>query len=147
MIDNNKTNKCDDMRLLVDRRLEEGEAALAEDQCEELKQHLGACASCSAWEQQTSEIMALAASAPQFDVPEALTQRILSAVMEQNAFPVSTRQVVLVSLAVVSMMSILVMDSVESIGGLGSWLISLAAMAVFKTLLVRPDVCEERIRP
>ncbi|MBI4534201.1 MAG: hypothetical protein HY711_09690 [Candidatus Melainabacteria bacterium] len=147
MIDNDKTNTCDDMRLLVDRRLEESEAALTADQCEELKQHLSACASCRTWEQEMSEIMAMAASAPQFDVSEALTQRILSAVRGQTAFPVSTRQVVLVVLAVASMMSILVMDSVESIAGLGSWLISLAGMAVFKQLLVRPDVCEQRIRP
>lgn len=146
MIDNNKTNKCDDMRLLIDQRLEEGEVALAADQCAQLNQHLGACGSCRTWEQEMTEIMAMAASAPQFDVPEALTQRILSAV-DEKVFPVSGRQVVLVALTVVSMMFILVMDSVESIAGLGSWLISLAAMAVFKTLLVRPDVREQRIRP
>lgn len=88
--------------------------------------HLKECTSCSAWSTQMSEIETVAASMPQFDVSEALTQNILKAV---EAEPAKLGSSYWQSVAIWILCSIatgfMAFETVENVEGLAAWAIGL----------------------
>ncbi|HIA54682.1 MAG TPA: hypothetical protein EYN91_21785 [Candidatus Melainabacteria bacterium] len=88
--------------------------------------HLKACTSCSAWSTQMREIETVAASMPQFDVSEALTQNILKAVESEPAqlgssYWQSVAIWVLCSVAT----GFMAFETAENAQGLAAWAIGL----------------------
>src|SRR5215471_14387158 len=71
-------NPCDKTKRLLELRMDEG--ALAADEMADVESHLKSCKPCAQWQRQMQDIVAAARASAQFDVSEALTQRILSAV-------------------------------------------------------------------
>ncbi|MBX9949596.1 MAG: hypothetical protein K2Y39_10540 [Candidatus Obscuribacterales bacterium] len=88
--------------------------------------HLNECTSCSAWSAQMREIETVAASMPQFDVSEALTQNILKAVESEPAKLGSTYWQ---SVAIWVLCSIatgyMAFETAENVQGLVAWAIGL----------------------
>lgn len=106
----------------------------------DVENHLAQCAACVTWRQQSSDVVAAASMLPQFDVPEALTQRILLAVEdEQRARAGIASAAIWTAVAVVACVVLVLFDSLESIEGLMSWCVGLGAMAVIRLLFANND--------
>jgi len=132
---------CRKARLYFDARLAEDEP-----ECEggpelrkQIEQHLTECAECLSWQRQTTELAAIAAQMPQFDVPEALTQRILNDVSLQQSKHgslIATVAAVLVSTCAVAVL--MIVDQCESTTGLLSWLVGMVTMVAFAKFVSEP---------
>lgn len=91
--------------------------------------HLKECGSCNAWSHQMNEIVTVASSMAQFDVPESLTQNILKAVDAEAVQRKSLSQSLMVpAIFAVLMAVIFVIETHESVGGVISWAAGLAVM-------------------
>ncbi len=128
-------NECERARLLVDRRLDEGIEALTPDQAADLDAHLNGCPPCLLRQAQMREIVAAAKAAPQFDVSEALTQRILTSVEPEGSGRMSVVQVAGMLALLGAGAGVFVSDSIESLYGIGSWCVAVAAMVVIKAVI------------
>ena len=125
---------CTRARCTLESRLEgvaPDEAAEAETRA-----HLTTCRACATFGEQMAEIVAAAAALPQFDVSEALTQRILaSAPASRPAPPAASMTMPLMAAAAALWMYLLVVVSVESVDGLMSWAVSLVLMVVLRLII------------
>lgn len=91
--------------------------------------HLKECSSCNAWSHQMNEIVTVASSMTQFDVPESLTQNILKAVDAEAVQRQSLSSSLMIpAVFAVLMAAIFVIETHESIGGVISWAAGLAVM-------------------
>lgn len=98
-------------------------------------EHKRQCQPCCTWVTQSIQIVQLTAEMPQFDVPEALTQRILTAVeLEKNVARTAMPIYVWPSAALIAgvMLTALPYESAE---GLLSWGCGLMALVVVKFLV------------
>lgn len=103
---------------------------------ESVADHMQACISCQDWHQQSTDMITMARSLPQFDVSERLTQNILSEVAAiDRARPQHLRWLVYSVVLTVFVATVLVIDAAESVWGIGSWIIGLATMIGIKLLI------------
>jgi predicted anti-sigma-YlaC factor YlaD len=93
-----------------------------------MESHLSTCNDCQIWQRQITDIIAEAAHIPQFDVPEALTQRIMTRVTEESVKQESSWTTVIMAAAAVIALAILTVSGFESTNGLASWGLGLIAM-------------------
>lgn len=100
-------------------------------------EHLASCIACRNWKEDIDSLTEMAESMPKFDVSESLTQKILASVNEEERERRSLLQTPL-AICLLSAFAwlLLFQDSLESIWGLGSWLLALVTIAAFKFLLV-----------
>lgn len=98
-------------------------------------EHKRGCQVCSAWTAQSVQIMDLAADMPQFDVSEALTQRILNAVELERA--VAPHRVPLYIWPSAVLLAGLLLTAVpyETMDGLLSWVCGIGALGVVQFLV------------
>jgi len=100
----------------------------------QMNAHHEQCASCQAWRAQTDKLIDMSAAIPQFDVSEALTQRILVSVDAEHRKP-ALESGYLIPLAVVAAAMSLTVLPLDSIDGLFSWAIGLAGLFVLKAIV------------
>jgi predicted anti-sigma-YlaC factor YlaD len=98
-------------------------------------EHFAECADCRDWQSQTIDLVSQMSAMPQFDVSEALTQRILASVRDEESTRLSTAQMVSMAVATGVAVAFLCFDSLESAAGLASWLVGLSALFLLKPLL------------
>jgi predicted anti-sigma-YlaC factor YlaD len=132
---------CRNARLYFDARLAEDEPECdgGPELRQKIEQHLTECAECLSWQRQTTELAAVASQLPQFDVSEALTQRILNdAAMQQSkkGSIIATVAGVLVALCALGVLQ--VVDQCESTTGLLSWLVGMVTMVAFAKFVSEP---------
>lgn len=98
-------------------------------------QHKSGCQLCAAWTAQSLQVMELATDMPQFDVQEALTQRILNAVELERA--VTSQRVPLYVWPAVVLLAGLLLTAVpyETMDGILSWVCGMGALGVVQFLL------------
>lgn len=78
---------------------------------------------------QIQEIEAVAASLPQYDVSEGLTQNILRAVEAEPAYGKNRDSIMMAStIFAVILAGLFVIETQESVGGILSWMVGLAVM-------------------
>jgi hypothetical protein len=78
---------------------------------------------------QIQEIEAVAASLPQYDVSEGLTQNILRAVEAEPAYGKNRDSIMTASMIfAVILAALFVIETQESVGGILSWMVGLAVM-------------------
>src|SRR5262249_47119674 len=127
-------NPCDKTKRLLELRMDEG--ALAADEMADLEARRKSCQPCAHWQRQVQDIVAAARATAQFDVSEALTQRILSAVEHERHWKAaSAAQVGSMLVLLAAGAGVFVVDSMESLSGLGSWCVGLAVMFVIQTIV------------
>jgi predicted anti-sigma-YlaC factor YlaD len=137
--------KCQSVRELVSEALD-GAAATGKNASldglvfeeESVAAHMESCSPCRSWHLKTEDIMELARSLPQFDVPEQLTQSILSEVCKEESARQQLSWVVYVVALAAFLFMIIFMDAYESIWGIGSWLVGFATMLALKLLVSEP---------
>jgi hypothetical protein len=123
---------CNLFRLLILRKLD-GER-FSDSDSRQLKQHLQYCSSCCAFERTEHSILSFAISIPQFDVPEALTQKILVSINTQRPTPVFLNMTAVI-LPITLLVAALVWDY-ENPAAVMSWVIGFTAMFGLKRFLV-----------
>lgn len=107
-------------------------------------QHRRTCDACDGWAVQSTQLMDLASQMPQFDVPEALTQRILNAVdLEKN---VSARAVPIYVWPSAALLGGLCLTALpyESVEGVVSWAVGIAALGIVKFLVCNGKASSEQ---
>ncbi len=145
MTDAMSSHECKSFRSAIEAKLDSG-GRLAE--LVKLSEHrllLNSCASCADWCRQTNDLLSAAAVLPQFDVSEALTQRILSAVQAERQSSVTAKEIVLTAAVLGLAVAFVALESFESISGLLAWFAGVAAVAVLKVLLSGPVPAAEVI--
>ncbi|PWU01628.1 MAG: hypothetical protein C5B53_02595 [Candidatus Melainabacteria bacterium] len=105
----------------------------------EVDRHLRDCENCRAWAEQSDQIVNLTKEIPQFDVPEAVTQRILQAVAEENkpSFLSNDYGIWLGAAAVTTLAVFVLSDTVENLEGLASWSVGLAVIMIVRLVILR----------
>jgi hypothetical protein len=91
------------------------------------KEHLDKCVDCVSWAEQTTDLLAMARSMPQFDVAEALTQNILAEVKAEQEIGETRKLGILLGILAAAASAFIIMDS-DSLYGCVSWAISLAVV-------------------
>jgi hypothetical protein len=89
------------------------------------------------------DLIAAASVIPQFDVPEALTQRILVAVETERKASITVKEVVLTAIVLGLTVAFVALESFESVSGLLAWFAGVAAVAVLKVVLTAPSASGE----
>ncbi len=137
-MDDINARKCTAIRGLLSDCIEEESSVwnAMETDGESVADHMQACISCQDWHQQSTDMITMARSLPQFDVSERLTQNILSEVAAiDRARPQHLRWLVYSVVLTVFVATVLVIDAAESVWGIGSWIIGLATMIGIKLLI------------
>lgn len=102
--------------------------------------HIHGCESCALWVNEIDKLNQFATEAPQFEVSEGLTQKILHDVKEidqKEKQKLTTLASCLVVAAFVWI--VLITDSIETIWGLASWVIGLTTLLGLKYLVQEPS--------
>ncbi len=100
------------------------------------EQHIRTCANCELWRDQVNAIGAAARGLTVFDVPESLTQRIMTDVHEaSNSSAATFRTLVLSCVVIGAAVIVFSMDSFDTVTGAVSWLIGFVLLFGFKYLL------------
>ncbi len=121
---------------------------LAPEQSLSFEQHIRNCPDCTAWRNQTKSITSVAVEMPMFDVPEAVTQRIMSQVQtisEQRKWAGQSWILSVVTIAAFAW--IFALDPLESVNGTVSWLIGLLALFGLKMVVettVKSDAIQKQ---
>jgi hypothetical protein len=132
---------CKNYRLKYDD-LRDG--ALESSEALELKAHRDQCAGCQAWQAQTESLMNMSSAMPQFDVSEALTQRIMASV-EAESRRTAVESGYLIPLAVVAAAMSLTVLPLDSVDGLFSWAIGLGGLFVLKAIVSVTPTAEQMV--
>ncbi|HEY9775173.1 MAG TPA: hypothetical protein V6C81_15520 [Planktothrix sp.] len=137
MNDEAHTKQCLAARQYYDARLAEDatDGAFTPETKASMETHLKQCADCISWQRQITDIIAEAAHIPQFDVPEALTQRIISSVALESTKKESVVSTVVMSAVALLGLALLMFSGIESTDGLASWAMALIVMAGFAWLV------------
>lgn len=134
-MDKGPETSCQSLRQLLDRKLSH-EGALTEAESQNVDLHLTACSPCRDWSRQAQAIVEVARDMPQFDVSEALTQRILTSVEAESIYGRAYVNMLAPSLVLLAVMVLFFyVESGESLEGMLSWAIGLGLMAALKLLL------------
>ncbi|HEY9784068.1 MAG TPA: hypothetical protein V6D17_01615 [Candidatus Obscuribacterales bacterium] len=123
--------ECRDFRERFEGRLSPGNE-LSEGEIRVIEAHREECITCQQWASATEDLIAKVSSMPQFDVPEAVTQRIMQSVNAQPAYGDHLARVLF--FVVGALVAFLVFESGESLAGLLSWAIGLGLMGSLKFL-------------
>lgn len=118
----------------IKEQVELGDAAVP--QTEAVNVHLLGCKDCRTWFNQSRQIVQLSKELPQYDVPEALTQKILQAVSAQQSpslFVIDVKLVVAAALTI-ALAIFAFPDTFENVEGCVSWLVSFSIILVVKLL-------------
>lgn len=100
------------------------------------EQHIRNCAPCETWRNQVNMVAAAAKDMTLFDVPEALTQRIMVDVQEASSNSALSMRTVIVSCVVVAAsVCVCSFESFDTINGVISWLIGFVILFGFKYLI------------
>ena len=143
MDDGKQTNKeenlidsgCGDLRKLLNNRLDH-DCVLSDEEDRLVDAHLEACTACSAWYRHSASIIETAKVMPQFDVSESLTQNILASVAKEEIQGQRNWSWLMYGTAAfVAMWFLLIVDDVESIWGMGSWLFGFLTLVGLKFLV------------
>jgi predicted anti-sigma-YlaC factor YlaD len=137
---------CNMVRQLLDQELDQGESSLDGAARQETAAHLQSCGACRLWYRQAGEVLRTARAMTQFDVPEALTQRIIAAAEKDRKERASAVPAAVMLVVVAGAVSMLILDSTESITGLFSWLIGLVAMALVRGLVCQAQETEKKLK-
>lgn len=100
-----------------------------------LRAHENSCQSCRLWSQQTANIMQLAKTLPQFDVPQALTQRIMQSVDTASSSMIGIENIFLLPLSLISAAIFITATPVDSLEGIISWCLGIFGLLLLKLLL------------
>lgn len=130
----NSGKNCAEFRALADR-LADGEAGLTVAQKEYCQEHVKVCKACRAWQYQTREIVDMVSMMPQFDVSEALTQRILSSVERERGVKSALEALPAMPLGIVAGFSFILLLPMDGIQGAFSWTAAIAGLVLFQVLL------------
>lgn len=128
----NEKQECLIARQCFDARLAEDSAPidLGGRTKEAVELHLKECPDCLVWQRETTALVAAASQLPQYDVPEALTQRILTQVAVERARPDWFRIATLCAVAAACLAVLVMKDAFESVDGLLSWMLSGVTMFI-----------------
>ena len=119
---------------MAKEQVELGDAAVP--QTEAVNMHLLSCKDCRYWFDQSRQIVQLSKELPRYDVPEALTQKILLAVSAEQSparFVADVKLLVAATLAI-ALAIFAFPDTFENADGCVSWLASLAIILLVKLL-------------
>lgn len=137
-MDETKARKCIAVRELLSDCIEEESSSwnALETDGERVADHMQKCMSCQDWHRQSTDMITMARSLPQFDVSERLTQNILSEVSAiERARPQQLKWLVYAVVLTVFVATVLIIDAAESVWGIGSWIVGLATMIGVKLLI------------
>lgn len=137
---------CNRVRQLLDQELDEGESWLDSAARQETAAHLESCGACRVWYRQAGEVLKTARAIAQFDVPEALTQRIIAAIEQKSRDGALAVPAALMLVIVAGAMGLLILDSTESLTGLFSWLVGLVSMSLVKVLVCKGRETEQMLK-
>jgi len=138
-VDDLNNKRCDRVRELLSEEPSNRELETLEVDGEPISLHIDGCSPCRTWKEQTDEIVDMARSIPQFDVSERLTQNILTMVAtEDKAKQQQFRWVVYAVTIAMFLYILLFVDALESVWGVGSWVVGLATMLGLKLLVSEP---------
>ncbi len=100
------------------------------------EQHIRSCAPCETWRSQVNVIAAAAKDMTFFDVPEALTQRIMAEVQETSSSSALTMRTLILSCVVIAAsVCVFSVESFDTINGVISWMIGFVILFGFKYLI------------
>lgn len=132
------SSQCDRLRMTW-----EFEKPLGDDEKQVVEEHLFLCDDCRAWVREMEVLLTLAQQTPQYDVPEALTQRILSQ-LEQAQIEGSGKGIFSSSefwlwgaAAIVGSWLLFGSDSFETESGSLAWVVAFVLIAACHYLLSR----------
>ena len=108
-----------------------------------LTAHGKQCTSCASWREQTEQLIDMAEAMPQFDVSEALTQRILTAVELERTVRAGSTTPYLVPLAAVTAILLFAWIPFETVDGVVSWVLGAAGLAGLKLLITTPGAADQ----
>jgi hypothetical protein len=126
------SEKCAEYRATFDLDPEEREL----NQYAALDRHADSCTSCKQWTNQINSISQYVKDMPQFDVPEATTQKLLASIRGERKRINLTETVVLV-FALLTLSLIFYAFPIDSMEGTCSWLMSATIVAAFGLLAPR----------
>jgi hypothetical protein len=142
MSDTNKSGiNCADFRALFDR-IADGDKGVNSTELNAYEGHKDHCAACRSWKAQTVDLMDLASGLPNFDVSEALTQRILTSVENEQRKVVSLEHLPAAPLCIVAAVTLILLLPVEGLQGALSWFVSLMGLGLLQALLKSASVSE-----
>ncbi len=143
MTEANNCHDCKTLRSSLETKLDSGAQLADLTSSSEIEKQLSSCASCRVWCEHTMDLIAAASVIPQFDVPEALTQRILVAVETERKASITVKEVVLTAIVLGLTVAFVALESFESVSGLLAWFAGVAAVAVLKVVLTAPSASGE----
>lgn len=134
-------NDCAEFRVLFDR-LADGDKGITSGEKKRYADHDGSCKSCAAWQRQSKDIMDMMAAMPQFDVSEALTQRILTSVETEKGKVVSLESLPAMPLGIVAVASVILLFPVDGVQGALSWMAAAAGLVLLQVLVTSTSASE-----
>ncbi len=133
-MNDSKNDECALFRLDFEKRRGE-EPGPDTGISEQGKKHADSCVACHKWAFEMESLLDMSAALPQFDVPEALTQQILAAVETERKMPRMSQYPLVLPLSIIGAAALLTVLPFDSLEGMLSWGIGLAAMVLLKGLL------------
>lgn len=138
---------CEEFRLVA-CRVADDERDIEAGLLKLYNEHAGECKPCAAWKSHNDQIIELAVAMPQFDISEALTQKILSSVENEKqgimpairSLPSTLPSLPLGVIGMFLMVVILPFDTVE---GAMSWACGLAGLVALKLLVSTTNKTEQ----
>lgn len=106
------------------------------------QQHAAGCAHCRQWQQESADIVDMAAALPQFDVSEHVTQNILAAVDQEARLPILGHHGLLLPLGVVCLAFSLTLLPVDTLEGFAATAVA-GGLLLFVNLFIRAGKSEE----
>ncbi|MBS2000597.1 MAG: hypothetical protein JST44_03765 [Cyanobacteria bacterium SZAS LIN-5] len=121
---------------LQSRQTVDDTAAFTAEQLLAAEQHIRNCSQCETWREQVNTITEAAKNMMLYDVPESLTQRIMTDVQETSlSNALSLRSLVLSCVVIAASLFVFSLDSFDTINGALSWLVGFVLLFGFKYLL------------
>jgi hypothetical protein len=147
--DSNSNQTCLEIRSAIDELLDiKLTASLSEEKSMALKsaqltaqvnEHTKQCAGCANFQSQNAQIADLTASMPQFDISEALTQKVMTLVMdevkEQDKVKEIGMQELVAAVMALTIVALVSLISHENLSGFYSWVLSFAGLLAFSTAM------------
>jgi predicted anti-sigma-YlaC factor YlaD len=128
-----------DMKECIEARESfDAEDGFAPEQLLTMESHLRNCPDCVAWREEMYGIKAAAQAMVTYDVPEALTQKIVIAAKRHSDTERTIVQTALVAfMTVIALVTLNIADSFENVYGVFAWLICFVVLFGLKVLIVR----------
>ena len=111
-------------------------SAFSAEQLLVAEQHIRNCAQCETWRNQVNAITIAAKDMTFFDVPEALTQRIMADVQEvSSSSSLTVRTLILSCVVIAASVCVFSFESFDTVDGVISWLLGFVVLFGFKYLI------------